>query len=484
MSNKASMIYISSLWQQHESLITHLSKHCQNMILVVAPQAGGKTTFLEYMLTNSSGYKKSFTVKSCTNVEDLLKQVAIQFELTWNASTLKSQLELALETLNEQNHQVQLWIDEAHLLSNEQLQALMLLLDFEQESGKQMQLILLGEPSLELRLFSPEFAELSSGKIYTIELESWSQQDIQALLEKRGIRFNQSEITTIFEKSSGVPGQVINEIKNHAGFDDIIKKKRNKKISNFRPIVLGILAGFAIGGAYLLWNNNIQEENTSIPINAAQISESAWSAKETSKQTSPAVVFHFDNDDTADDVQEEVQENIKTSQPIVETPNESQTSFQEASGEEVTKPVQPQDLEMPASVPAPVPELESKIKAPESTAKEESTLQVKKNNDVSHANHVEDQPLLLKDKHHYTLQLFGTYKESTVKEFIKKYSLTEKSYTFKTKRQGKDWYVVVYGDYGTIKEAKIAANDLKEIQQAKVQPWVRDFGSVQQDILG
>jgi DamX protein len=48
---------------------------------------------------------------------------------------------------------------------------------------------------------------------------------------------------------------------------------------------------------------------------------------------------------------------------------------------------------------------------------------------------------------------------------------------------GKDWYVVVYGNYATQEQAKAAMKELPPaLAAAPLQPWIREISAIQADI--
>lgn len=79
------------------------------------------------------------------------------------------------------------------------------------------------------------------------------------------------------------------------------------------------------------------------------------------------------------------------------------------------------------------------------------------------------------NKNHFTLQLLGTHNKNTLPSYIKKYSLKNDAATFKTKRNGKDWYTLIYGFYPTKSAAQAAAIQLPK---GVAKPWVRSFASI------
>ncbi|MDF3054233.1 MAG: hypothetical protein K0Q74_140 [Gammaproteobacteria bacterium] len=93
----------------------------------------------------------------------------------------------------------------------------------------------------------------------------------------------------------------------------------------------------------------------------------------------------------------------------------------------------------------------------------------------------EEQRLLTLPSDHYTIQVLGSYSERDITSYINKHDLGGKVAYYRTSRDGRDWYVVLYSSYKTSTEAKAAISGLPaEIQKQK--PWVKLLGSVQEDI--
>ncbi|MBG6028928.1 SPOR domain-containing protein [Proteus mirabilis] len=80
----------------------------------------------------------------------------------------------------------------------------------------------------------------------------------------------------------------------------------------------------------------------------------------------------------------------------------------------------------------------------------------------------------------YTLQLSGASRQDTLEAFAKK-NLNGNYTIYKTQRNGNPWYVLIYGNYRNISEAKQAISSLPAPVQAK-QPWVRPMKHVHQDL--
>lgn len=92
-----------------------------------------------------------------------------------------------------------------------------------------------------------------------------------------------------------------------------------------------------------------------------------------------------------------------------------------------------------------------------------------------------EQHLLGLSSDQYTIQVLGSYSERDVINYINKHNLRDKVVYYRGDRDGKDWYVALYGAYQTSKEAKAAIADLP-VDVQKQKPWVKLLSSVQEDI--
>lgn len=73
----------------------------------------------------------------------------------------------------------------------------------------------------------------------------------------------------------------------------------------------------------------------------------------------------------------------------------------------------------------------------------------------------------------FTLQLLGSFNESTALEFMERYDVGGAAYT-RTRHEGKPWYIVVHGRYPNRDKARAAIDSLPEQVQA-LNPWPRAY---------
>ena len=82
------------------------------------------------------------------------------------------------------------------------------------------------------------------------------------------------------------------------------------------------------------------------------------------------------------------------------------------------------------------------------------------------------------DPKHYTVQLVGAYQRAAVERVVKRNDLQGNMVIHKGEFGERDWYVLLYGDFSSVREAKLAIQDLPEDIRADG-PWVRNLSSVQ-----
>jgi DamX protein len=89
--------------------------------------------------------------------------------------------------------------------------------------------------------------------------------------------------------------------------------------------------------------------------------------------------------------------------------------------------------------------------------------------------------LLKLPKHNFTVQIIGLHEPEKVKAYIAQNHLGAQAKFFRTRIQGKPWYVLVYGNYNNQVAATKAIKQLpKNVREQK--PWIRTVASVQEVI--
>ena len=90
--------------------------------------------------------------------------------------------------------------------------------------------------------------------------------------------------------------------------------------------------------------------------------------------------------------------------------------------------------------------------------------------------------LLAIDSDLYTLQLSGLSSEQSLQAFVKKYQLPQEDvYLYQTIRNGKAWYIIIYGQFESRSIAIQAAKNRPAIIN-KLDTWVKKYTTVHQDL--
>lgn len=90
--------------------------------------------------------------------------------------------------------------------------------------------------------------------------------------------------------------------------------------------------------------------------------------------------------------------------------------------------------------------------------------------------------LLAVDPDYYTLQLAALSSEQSLREFIVEYQLAKKEiYLYPTMRNGKKWFVIIYGQF---KNRETALLEVKKLSNSaiKLDSWAKKYASVHQDL--
>ena len=116
--------------------------------------------------------------------------------------------------------------------------------------------------------------------------------------------------------------------------------------------------------------------------------------------------------------------------------------------------------------------IQNKITKQEKTSTKITAAQsgAKQHNGLYEQNWIKQQ-----NKDHFTLQLLGTHQKNTLPKYLKKFALKEDAATFKSKRNNKDWFTLIYGQYPT---KSAAQNTAKQLPKGVAKPWIRSFASI------
>jgi general secretion pathway protein A len=216
-------------------------KHCEGLanlvygirerkgFLVLSGEVGtGKTTLINALLDTfeRTGVLSAFVFNPILTTSEFFEYLLADFNLKCDVRS-KAQVLIALNALLLERYRMGritvLVIDEAHDLSSEVLEEVRLLTNLETASEKLLQIILVGQPELSLRLNSPELRQLKQRVSLRCTLEpltlAETNEYIRTRLEIAGLPnqdiFPGNTIAEIHHRASGIP-RLINVICDNA----------------------------------------------------------------------------------------------------------------------------------------------------------------------------------------------------------------------------------------------------------------------------
>nr|WP_086938842.1 AAA family ATPase [Thaumasiovibrio occultus] len=152
--------------------------------------------------------------------ETLRQAIAVEFGLdsSLTGANLIDALQRQLVSLRQAGRQAVVVLDESQALSDEALEAIRLLANFETEQEKLIHIVLVGQPELDLRLSSHSLRQLRQRISFSAGLRPLSLAETRAYIEHRLVCSNGSNelislsgCRLIFKASRGIP-RLINVI--------------------------------------------------------------------------------------------------------------------------------------------------------------------------------------------------------------------------------------------------------------------------------
>lgn len=205
---------------QRLDLLQHLIQFGDMLLCISGPTGSGKTTLAEQFLLRGSNSWRSCQLNGAhlQQPSELLTQLANGFGL--HASTaierLKTDLIRHLQNLRHNSQLPVLLIDDAHLLPDDVLKALLELAEQPRETLKLLRISLFGEPGLALRLTAMGWHSPQQPLLHSLDLPSFDEHQTAAYLMYRlavagysgESPFSLTEIRALHKAAAGLPGKL------------------------------------------------------------------------------------------------------------------------------------------------------------------------------------------------------------------------------------------------------------------------------------
>ncbi|HHT00290.1 MAG TPA: AAA family ATPase [Thiomicrospira sp.] len=204
--------------------LTYVVRRGDAIIKVIGEVGSGKTTLLRLLAQNlTDGYKLVYINSPNLSPKDLLLTIATELEIQFTYDISKHQLlELIRNDLlarYSKNEKVVVLVDEAQSIRVDTLEELRLLTNIETDKEKLIQLVLFGQPELDIAIDNPMLRQLKSRITYSINIPALTVSDVYDYLNHRmrvasykGLDFfNYKNAKRIHQLSQGLP-RTINAI--------------------------------------------------------------------------------------------------------------------------------------------------------------------------------------------------------------------------------------------------------------------------------
>jgi type II secretory pathway predicted ATPase ExeA len=224
-----SFLYLSPSHREGLAQLSYGIRARKGFVVLTGEVGTGKTTLIHALLNDLNGSCQTALIFSTiVSPGDLLRSVCEEFGLVEPKRPLQ-EIHDYLVCLNEfllesyrKGENCTLIIDEAQNLSPEVLESIRLLSNFETSKDKLLQILLVGQPELAVRLNSPELRQLKQRVMLRHQLRALSLQECCEYVANRlkvagGERsiFTVNAVESIYSYSGGIP-RVVNVLCDNA----------------------------------------------------------------------------------------------------------------------------------------------------------------------------------------------------------------------------------------------------------------------------
>ncbi len=437
--------------------------------LIEGKEGSGKSAFLRWLMQQAPA-EWSFchiTARKALGEQHLLSrlnQILFPGEVL-DMGALASKIK---QRVREGAHIV-IVVDDAERLSPFALKTLFVIKAAVEKRGDGLGLVLAAGPGIRTALAAPSLSPLAQGQVQHHLLPPFTYQQAQDYI-RHCLRAAGAEQETalpprqarrIFRLSGGLP-KAINTL-----MQGVLQGRKvthsplhlvSEQLAHYRVFILSVMAfgllGLAGYGVY-----------RSLPERASQ---------------PPAVAALDEN-------------HLRELMVLTEAPQEEtavKKALPPASGEErkagrsappAPRPVQRTPPVKKASAPAPArastPPAAVARKASTARPASQPATQIQPESVIRNSNWV-----MAQDASHFTVQLTSWEDEARAKKYIERHGLENQAAYVHTRSKGKDWYLVIYNTYPTLREARQAIQLLPPPLK-KYGPWVRNISSLQAEAV-
>lgn len=480
--------YVTPQLNQRVNLILHLVQYSDLMLVVTGARGSGKTALIGHLLGDAGPRWRTCRIETDAETDPglLLSRVVAGFALperSTDAGDPLAALETYLQGLRKGAMRPVLVIDEAHLLPTVSLDPLARLAADRKRLG--LGIVLFGEPPLLERVGR----SVGSGLLHVIDIPALTEEQVGEYLDLRlgwaGLRgrrpVNDETVHALYKSSRGLPG-VLNQaaaqfLANRAeagpgGVLGVLQTigralARHRRVAAAAAGVVGVsvLAGAA---AWLVAGREPAPPPTTTTIQLRQPQTATTEPAQTrARETRPPLV----------------PPPSATFPPVSPDAARALQQATPARPPEPPKPAQAEPPEPPRPPASPAAEASARSPAPSQPAPTEPArpAPARPESGAPEGLRPDETWLLGQSAGNFTVQLFGSHDRQAADRFKEGSKVKERLAVYRTSRDGKDWFVVVAGSYGSREAAQRAIQNLPpELKRSN--PWPRSLASVQDSI--
>lgn len=455
-SNGKPIYFATCALAERLELIQHLLQYSDQLLLILGEHGSGKTTLIAQLLAKVSDPWRIYHIEAnpMLDLQLLLRRIASACGLPAEAQgrdgfePYLEFLETHLDACEGSGVIPVLLVDDAHELPLEALMFLFSLAKTDRE-GTRFHIGLFCEPEITARLEILALSPMKQDIMHVLDIPRFTEEQTRDYLSQRlinsgvseDITFSEAAVRSIHEASGGLPGR-INMLARQALIEDegVLEERVLEEKKRWQFIAAAAL--LAIFTLVLVVASLIEDETApTLPAPAAL----------------PAPP-HNSIEAPAGEMLAEIPLPPKSSGRQASEKGLGTGASLQSSGSPSPKPKAP-DNRSAQAVSKPPAEKPGRSKAAADSKAEAPS---------------EGQP-----SQGYMLQLLGTHTKETVNRFLAQHKLQGRASLYTTSRNGKPWYVVVYGPFPSRSKAMASIASLPPAVQA-LKPWPRAINGLKQ----
>ena len=212
------------LGRHHEEALAHLTYAVlegEGFTVITGDSGVGKTTVCRSFVKRlpQGAVAAYITASSGFSPLQLLENINTAYKLRSDLGTIKDLTDGLNDYLiakKRADKKVALFIDDAHLLSNEALEQVRLLSNLETTRDKLLQIILIGRPTLSEMLTTPALRQIGQRVSVNYFINPLDGEETAAYIQHRisissagpPVRFDQAALRTVYKHARGIPRQI------------------------------------------------------------------------------------------------------------------------------------------------------------------------------------------------------------------------------------------------------------------------------------